>query len=182
MKSGGNNNDVILAQESILQGIDAPINLISKLVKRELSDKLFHNIVLDAYPKYYSQFLELRQMLCEIGFDDGSIAGVFLQVPEELAFQRISNRVVCSGCGCPWTKPISQCSICGGSCASREDDQINKIVVNRLQRHKEYLSFATYFEKHYQLLRISALLDKKVVLSQTLDWIEKIIATQDFSF
>lgn len=179
MRSGGNDKDVILAKESILKGIDAPINLISRLVKRELKGKQIHNIVFDAYPKNYPQFLELRQMLIEIGYDDRNIIGLFLEVSEEIAFQRIHNRVVCSECGSPWAKLFTLCPFCGGSCESREDDQLDDVVLKRLQRHKDYLSFALYFEKHYQLLRTSALVDKKVVLSLTLEWVEKVISTLD---
>lgn len=182
VRSGDKDKDVRIAHEAILKGIDAPISLISKLVKRELNGKPFQNIVFDAYPKSYSQFLELRQMLSEISFDDRNIAGIFLETSEELALQRIQNRVVCSACGCSWSKPIAQCPVCGGECESREDDQLNDIVMNRLQRHKHYLSFATYFEKHYRLFRTSAHLDKKVVLSRTREWVEKVIATQDPDF
>jgi len=58
--------------------------------------------ILDGFPRTVPQAKALDEMLLQGGSKLDLV--INLQVPEELIFKRITNRLVCSSCGKPYNK------------------------------------------------------------------------------
>ncbi len=111
-----------------------PYKIVNEVIKQRISEPDCKNgFVLDGYPRQ----LEEAEFLDSISDIDSVIV---LDVPDEVAVQRLSARRVCVGCRIPlYGLPEeigNACSECGGKLEQREDDK-PEAVRNRLRIYHE---------------------------------------------
>ena len=111
----------------ISNGILVCDDIVNAIVEQEL--KLTSgDIVLDGYPRNFSQFVNLQQIVGK----RFSICCVFIKTNPDLILKRINQRLVCSRCGKSHTSKEHSCSDCGGSLTKRPDDAN---IANRLDSY-----------------------------------------------
>ena len=90
--------------------------------------------VLDGFPRNVAQARRLDEAL--EGWGAPLQAAIYLEVPEEVALQRITSRRVCRRCGATWSAVAlggrEACPRCGGELEQRADDR-EDVVRQRLQ-------------------------------------------------
>ncbi|MBE6443805.1 MAG: nucleoside monophosphate kinase [Alphaproteobacteria bacterium] len=123
-------NDKELSEEvsmQISQGDLICDDIVNAIVEKELSIATA-DIVLDGYPRNFSQFVNLQQIVGK----SFNICCVFMKTPSDLILKRINQRVICSLCGKSHTSKEDSCTSCGGSLIKRPDDAN---ILNRLNSY-----------------------------------------------
>ena len=101
----------------VLGGILIPDTTVNSIVENELTSDN-ENIILDGYPRNFSQFVALQKMV------DGAfnICCIYMKTPPSLILKRIKHRRVCECCGKSNTSKEQKCLSCGGALVKRPDD------------------------------------------------------------
>ena len=115
------------AKQYLASGRLVPDEITIGMVKERLAEADCRaGFLLDGFPRTVPQAVALNEILKLEGEELDLVLN--LQVPEELIFRRITNRLVCSACGKPYNKldcPPAEdgvCDICGGTVIQRQDD------------------------------------------------------------
>ena len=97
-------------------------DIVGEVVKRRLDEHDWNfGFVLDGFPRNHAQaefFLE--------SYDIDAV--LYIDIPDEVVFERVMARRVCSRCGLDYNlihhRPAAAdvCDVCGGKLVSREDD------------------------------------------------------------
>ncbi len=124
----------LLAKKYLDEGVLVPDEVTIGMVRERLADpdcgKAF---ILDGFPRTVPQAEALDQILEEMGSKID--AAVNLEVPEDIIFERITNRLVCSVCGRVYNKSLFPpqkegiCDYCGGKLIQRADDTAETLRV-----------------------------------------------------
>ena len=114
--------------DKVLNGVLISDDIVNDIVKRELESDC-DNIILDGYPRNFSQFITLQEMVGK-SFD---ICCIHMKTPHDLILKRISQRRVCECCGKSYTSKEQKCLSCGGALIKRPDD------VNIKHRLEDYI-------------------------------------------
>jgi adenylate kinase len=135
--------------------------------------------ILDGYPRNENQAKTLDEILQQKNMDIGLV--VYLDTSEPVILQRLTGRLVCSGCGVNFhirnMPPRTQwvCDHCGGKLYQRTDDK-EETVRKRLEVYrKEVSSLMRYYDSKHKLYRLSAdenagvVLDKIIQLAKAHD-------------
>ena len=110
-------------------GALVPDDVVIKLVEDRLEElDARGGALLDGFPRTIAQAEALEDLLV----DDGIKLCINLEVPTELATQRLSTRRVCQECGAIYKETDVEaisgtCSKCGGDVIQRADDYPNAI-------------------------------------------------------
>jgi adenylate kinase len=128
------------AQSFMDRGDLVPDNLVVELVGEKLDEIRGKSFILDGFPRTPPQAEALEKMLKTKTLVIGK--AVFLEVPEEELFLRLTGRRVCSKCGSIYhikTKPTKQvgvCDMCGGDVIQRKDDDAS-VISTRLKNYEK---------------------------------------------
>ncbi|MCD6381521.1 MAG: adenylate kinase [Candidatus Aenigmarchaeota archaeon] len=124
------------AKEYMDKGELVPNEIVLEILKQRLQQPdCEKGFILDGFPRN----LEQAKILDEITEIDKVI---YLDVPDEIIIERLSNRRICKKCGAIYNlktmppKVPGKCDICGGELYQREDDK-PEVVKNRLVVYRE---------------------------------------------
>jgi adenylate kinase len=123
------------------EGRLVPDEVIEMIIRDQLGQaKKNQGILFDGFPRIVSQIPIMDQLLKEQERKLNLV--IYLKIPEELVFQRISGRRVCERCGLIFNltelteQDKQKCRACGGKLITRKDDQPAKIK-ERLRTFKQ---------------------------------------------
>jgi adenylate kinase len=112
-----------------------------------------HGFVLDGYPRNGSQarfFLE--------SYDIDAV--ILIEVPDEVVFERMLSRRLCSGCGLDYNliqhRPAvpDTCDVCGGTLVGRPDDNPEAIHGRLRDYHERTRPIVELFERKELVVRV----------------------------
>lgn len=121
------------------QGKLVPDSITIGLVEEKIKDLKGVSFILDGFPRTVPQADALAGLLEKNGLNLGQ--AVFLSVPFDLLFRRLTGRRVCSNCGNTYhleTAPPpanSVCEKCGGTVVQRKDDMPD-VIKTRLEAYE----------------------------------------------
>ena len=114
------------------KGYLVPDDVTIKMILERIEQVGGTGFVLDGFPRTLPQAGALDQALNGIPIE----GAVYILVSEDELVQRLSQRLVCGGCGAPYSKigldAAAQCKKCGGVLYQRDDDK-PEVVRKRLQ-------------------------------------------------
>ncbi len=121
-----------LANSYMEKGYLVPDDVTIKMILERIEQVGGTGFVLDGFPRTLPQAGALDQALNGIPIE----GAVYILVSEDELVQRLSQRLVCGGCGAPYSKigldAAAQCKKCGGVLYQRDDDK-PEVVRKRLQ-------------------------------------------------
>lgn len=124
------------AKEYIDRGELVPDDISIEIVKERLrQDDCARGFILDGFPRTVPQAIALDRALPELG--KALDAAVNIEISEEEAVRRISERVICSQCGATYNRAHhpeldGRCAECGGPLVQRPDDTV-ETALHRLK-------------------------------------------------
>ncbi len=134
------------------EGVLAPDEAISKVLGTELAKvKKTQGILFDGFPRMVSQIKILDQSLAKLKRKLDLV--IFLNLPDDLVFQRLSGRRVCDKCGRIYniadlkTSDRETCAACGGKLIIREDDTPAKIKTRLALFKKETMPVVDFYRQ-----------------------------------
>ncbi len=133
-------------QKIVTSGELVPDELTFKAVENRLhEDDCQKGFILDGFPRNLKQ----ANLLMDT-FKIDSV--IFINVPENISVERITNRRQCKNCGAIYNlkslppKTIGKCDICGGDLYQRKDDT-EEAILKRLEIYrKETLPLHDFFK------------------------------------
>ena len=146
----------VKASQYIDSGDLVPDDLIVEIVRHRLeAPDCDSGFILDGFPRTVPQAQELEGIFEDIDHDlDGVI---FLDVSDEVIFERLMNRRVCSACGKTYhleAKPPERegvCDDCGGELVRRDDDY-RESIEHRLDVYRDMTEPLLDFYRERDLL------------------------------
>lgn len=111
----------------------------------------FEGIVFDGFPRIISQAEYFQEFLAKKGKKIDLV--IYLSLPREVTFSRLSNRRICEKCGAVFnliTKPPKKekiCDFCGGSLIVRADETPEKIKTRLEEFERETLPLIDFYKK-----------------------------------
>ena len=112
-------------QEFLAMGELVPDEVVVAVVRERLNkdDTKTHGFIFDGFPRTIHQAEELAKLLSPSDID----LAIDLEIPTELAVERLTNRRVCKDCGANYgpsspARVRGICDFCGGEVVQREDD------------------------------------------------------------
>lgn len=165
----------LIAKGYINDGNLVPDEITSAMVKDAIQNTKKTNFILDGYPRNLSQAHNLEVLSEELNFEIKSV--IFLEVPDEVLFERLTGRRVCKSCGAVYHthyKPSAKegiCDLCGGEVYQRKDDS-RDVIGHRLKTYEQ----STFPVKNYYEERgILEIVDGQGQLSDIEKRIEEIV-------
>ncbi len=138
------------AQTYMDKGELVPDSIVIGMVEEVLQKKP-GSIILDGFPRTVAQAEALDVLLNKLQVRLGK--AIFLEVPYEILFKRLTGRRVCKGCGAVYhieskpSKLVGICDLCGGEVVQRNDDK-EEVIANRLKAYEEYtMPLKNYYKK-----------------------------------
>jgi adenylate kinase len=139
------------AKNYVEAGRLVPDEVTIGVVKERLQeDDATEGFLIDGFPRNTVQAESLDGFLEAKGTKlDGAIV---IEVPEEVSLHRLTTRRVCSGCGRNYSvdappKDDWTCDVCGGRVVTRQDDQADATIRQRLAVYSEQtLPLKKYYE------------------------------------
>lgn len=143
------------------KGLLVPDELVARMLKQRMSNVDVRNgFILDGYPRNLKQAETLDTLLKELNMTIDLV--IDLDSSESVIIQRLTGRLVCSGCGANFhiknmpPKKEGVCDRCQGKLYQRTDDN-EETVRKRLEVYrKETSSLIKYYESKRKLHRLSA--------------------------
>jgi len=161
-----------------------------KLVPDELTSRVIEQMVveqeedyiLDGYPRTVQQARDLEQMLQKRGERlDGVLC---FEVPEEVAIERLTGRLVCTECGANYHRKFVPpeedmiCDRCGGPLKVRSDSS-EEVVQERLNQFRENtLPLVDFYEERDLLERVDATATPEEVTERTEELLRQMVGPQ----
>lgn len=140
----------VKAQTYMDKGELVPDSIVIGMVEEVLSKKP-GAIILDGFPRTVNQAEALDSLLKKLQVTIGK--AIFLEVPYETLFKRLTGRRVCKNCGAVYhieskpTKKGQVCDNCGGDVVQRNDDK-EDVIANRLKAYEEFtMPLKNYYKK-----------------------------------
>jgi len=114
--------------EMISKGELVSDDIITELLKNELTKLKDDKFILDGYPRNIAQAETLTGIFKDLGIDNYTC--IYIDIDQELAMKRALGRVVCPNCGASYNKYFQDvmpkeegiCDRCQGKLESRSDD------------------------------------------------------------
>ena len=124
----------------------------------EQDDALHRGFILDGFPRNAAQAEKLSKLLAP---DDIDLA-VDLELPTEIALERLATRRVCRGCGTNYStthppKDDWTCDLCGGEVILRDDDHTDAIKRRLALYEQETEPLIAYYLERDKLVTIDAI-------------------------
>lgn len=143
------------AKAIIDQGGLVPDEVVNGIVKDRLAQEDCKNgFILDGFPRTLPQAQALDRMGVRID------KVLYIQVPDEIIEERLSNRRVCEGCGATYhliNQPSAAgdlCEKCGGKLVIRKDDKPETIRERLATYHQMTEPLAAYYRAQGKLSEI----------------------------
>lgn len=163
------------AKDYMDKGLLVPDDLVARmLMQRFDKPDTKKGFILDGYPRNLNQAKTLDDILSKRNMAIDTV--FYLNTSDEVIIQRLSGRLVCSGCGANFhiknmpPKEKGKCDKCGGSLYQRTDDN-EETVRKRLEVYKkEVSSLIKYYEDAGKLRTLFADGDAEVLLNQIVDF------------
>jgi adenylate kinase len=167
------------AKDYMDRGLLVPDELVAKMLKERFNQPdVKKGFILDGYPRNEKQALTLDEILKGHRTDVEKV--IYLDTSDSVILQRLTGRLVCSGCGANFHKsnmpPQSEgiCDHCRAKLFQRTDDK-EETVRKRLEVYKnEVAALIRYYESGKKLVRLSADEEAKVVLDKILELAQKL--------
>jgi adenylate kinase len=149
-----------------------PDEVTNGIVKERLQeDDVKKGFLLDGYPRTLNQSEALENNLKELGRSLDAV--IYLKVPEEILFERLTGRYICSNCGATYhkvnnpTKVEGVCDRCGGTeFYQREDDKL-ETVKKRIEVNEEQTNqLVDFYQERDILLEIDGSRDHEIVFKE----------------
>ena len=115
-------------EEIISKGELVSDDIITELLKNELSNIKDEKFILDGYPRNLDQAKILNDIFTDLNVSDYGV--IYMDIDEETATKRVLGRIVCPTCGASYNKYFQKlmpkeegiCDNCGGKLEERSDD------------------------------------------------------------
>ncbi len=156
----------------VFNGILIDDDIVNNIVKNELKCDN-ENIILDGYPRNFSQFIALQDIVGNT-FD---ICCIYMETPHDLILKRINQRRVCDKCGKSYTCKDQKCISCGGRLVKRSDD------MNIKRRLNDYIQITEpvfecslrYWCSKTIIIKISLTSDIVAIKNEVAEQLEKLL-------
>ena len=166
-----------LVKDRYNKGIPQPDDVIVEIFKKKMElvliDSKNKKFVIDGFPKSINQAIELDNLSKKLFLKSPFF--IYLEVPENVVIDRISNRLFCTNCGISYLPTQDEykkeiCSRCGDKLSKRIDDEPETVKV-RLQKEKIIISnLLKYYQKKERLITING--------NQSIDYVHKDIVNK----
>ncbi len=163
------------AKKYIDKGDLVPDEITLNMLKLAIENTRQNKFIIDGFPRNLNQASQLEVLSEELNFNIESV--VFLEVPDEVLFKRLTGRRVCKSCGTVYhishkpSKKEGVCDVCGGEIYQRKDDS-HDVIAHRLKTY-EQTTFPV--KKFYQEMDILEIVDGQGELSDIEKRIENIV-------
>ena len=127
------------AKSYVDSGNLVPDSVTIGLVKEVLETNKDADFIFDGFPRNSNQAEALEQLISEMGVSPIKKA-LFLEVPQEVLFKRLTGRRLCRNCGAVYhitanpTVVEGKCDKCGGEIYQRKDDS-EDVISTRLDAY-----------------------------------------------
>lgn len=163
------------AKKYIDKGDLVPDEITLNMLKLAIINTKENKFIIDGFPRNLNQANQLEVLSEELNFSIESV--VFLEVPDEVLFKRLTGRRVCKSCGAVYhishkpSKKDGVCDACGGEVYQRKDDS-HDVIAHRLKTYEQ----STYpVKKFYEEMDILEIVDGQGSLSDIEKRIENIV-------
>jgi adenylate kinase len=164
----------IEAKDYMDRGLLVPDELVAKMLKERFTQPdVKRGFILDGYPRNENQALTLDEILKHHQMDIEKV--IYLDTSDPVILQRLTGRLVCSGCGANFhnsnmpPKEAGICDHCKAKLFQRTDDK-EETVRRRLEVYKKEVSaLVRYYDSGKKLIRLSADEEAVVVLDKILE-------------
>lgn len=168
-------------QEVINKGELVSDELITEMLKKELTKKENQKFILDGYPRNVEQAKVLTTLFTKLKINDYIV--LYLEVEKEIAQKRALGRIVCQNCGSTYNKYFSECQPqkegicdkCQGILISRTDD--NEKTFNK--RFDTYLKVTQPVLDYYKKLDKLKIIDSNQTAFTALESIKRILGVEN---
>ena len=168
-------------QEVINKGELVSDELITEMLKKELTKKENQKFILDGYPRNVEQAKVLTTLFTKLKINDYIV--LYLEVEKEMAQKRALGRIVCQNCGSTYNKYFSECKPqkegicdkCQGILISRTDD--NEKTFNK--RFDTYLKVTQPVLDYYKKLNKLKIIDSNQTAFTALESIKRILGVEN---
>ncbi len=155
--------------------------IITKLLKNELTSIKDQKFILDGYPRNLNQAETLNSIFEEL--DITNYLAIYLTIDEDTAMKRALGRVVCSNCGATYNKYFQEmkpkqegiCDKCQGTLSARSDDNEETFKT----RFNTYLDVTSPVLDYYKEKGKLVVVDTANGPENTYTNIEKILKSED---
>lgn len=152
------------AQRYLEKGQLVPDDLVLDIVYDRISKPDCENgYILDGIPKNIAQVHELEDYLR----NKATVVAVKLNVNDETATNRLSNRMICEKCGRVWSKN-GHCEICQGELTQRSDDKPDAIKERLKVYHEQTEPLERFYKDAGQLKEVDGTKPVDEVLKEIL--------------
>lgn len=166
------------ARDFMNKGLLVPDELIKDMLTQRFGKPdVQSGFILDGYPRNINQARTLDDILEGLKMKIDLV--IDLEASEGVIIQRLSGRLVCSGCGANFhiknmpPKKEMTCDNCGGKLYQRSDDK-EETVKKRLAVYlQESAGLIKYYQDKKKLHALSADKDPQVVLQEIIQLAEK---------
>ncbi len=130
----------IEAKKFIDAGNLVPDDVTLKMLKSAIQETTQNSFIIDGFPRNLNQARQLEVLSEELNFNIKSV--VFLEVPDEVLFERLTGRRVCKSCSAVYhisykpSKKDGICDVCGGEVYQRKDDS-RDVISHRLKTYAQ---------------------------------------------
>lgn len=128
------------AKNYINAGHLVPDQITLDMLKSAIKNTVENKFIIDGFPRNLNQAQQLEALSEELKFNIESV--VFLEVPDEVLFKRLTGRRVCKSCGTVYhishkpSKIEGLCDVCGGEVYQRKDDS-QEVISERLKTYEQ---------------------------------------------
>ena len=155
--------------------------IITKLLKNELTSIKDQKFILDGYPRNLNQAETLNTIFDELGITN--YLAIYLTIDEDTAMKRALGRVVCSQCGATYNKYFQEmmpkedgiCDKCHGTLSARTDDNEETFKT----RFSTYLDVTSPVLDYYKEKGKLTVVDTAKGPENTYACIEQILKSED---
>jgi adenylate kinase len=159
------------AKSYVDSGNLVPDSVSIGLVKEVLEAYPTGDFIFDGFPRTSNQAEALEKLIEDMGVSPIKSA-LFLEVPQDILFQRLTGRRLCRNCGAVYhvdaspTKVEGVCDACGGETYQRKDDS-EDVISTRLDAYaKNTEPLKDYYKKNGLFIEIDGLGDPEEVFSR----------------
>ncbi len=148
-----------IAQPYVERGDLVPDELVVQMILDFIRSFSSEGIILDGFPRTIAQAEKLDASLAQSGRQIDHV--IYLEVPRELLFERLSGRYICRAHGHVWnikTKPPKVPGICdsdGSELYQRADDTPEKITRRLDIFFTETIKLLDFYSAQGKLLRVN---------------------------
>jgi len=141
--------------KEIVERGDLVNDSMMETIIRERLDKVGNDsgLVLDGFPRTVKQAETLALIFSFVGRSVDKV--IFLDVPDSVLIERLSQRKICKLCGATAFPYEENCSKCNGILVKRIDDNSDSIRIRLQNYHQKTKPIIDFYTKRGLLLRVN---------------------------